>query len=349
MFGLPQALFYYVKAGRLLQLSALRWAASSAVLALAIGAVSSWARSPDATGATAGLVALAVALAVWHGQLRALLLVLQRTAWFNVTTALPQVLVLLGVVVAVAAGWVAAAAWAALFAVAFGCSALLARWRLNRHIDADVRDAVGWRELAHYGAAAWLTAALSTAAVLATQYWVEGMQGRVALGRFTMAMTLVQVPLTPISYAAPLLLRRWMERPGARAARRAAVTVFAALCLAAAAVGVAGTVWPDLGLGRAYAGATFALAVLLAGGAAEASSRVLTVHASASGLPWVGVRAEVVRWSVLAVAALMLDRAAPHPGGLLLVCAVWSLAAAAAAAVFVAHAHAAVDRAGAAS
>jgi hypothetical protein len=145
------------------------------------------------------------------------------------------------------------------------------------------------------------------------------------------------VPLTPISYAAPLLLRRWMERPGARAARRVAGLVFGALLLAALFVGAASTAWPDLGLGASYAGATRALAVLLAGGAAEAASRVLTVHASASGLPWVGVRAEVARWTVLAIGWFAMPHLMPAPT-LMSVCAVWAVAAWAAAGVFVWHA-----------
>ena len=165
------------------------------------------------------------------------------------------------------------------------------------------------------------------------QRWVEAGQGRIGLGQFTMAMTLVQVPLTPISYAAPLLLRRWMEQPGAAASRRVAGAVFAVLLMAAALVWIAASTWPDLGLGPAYAGTTRALAMLLAGGAAEAASRVLTVQASASGLPWIAVRAEAARWAVLGVGWLAL----PAPV-LLPVCAVWAVGAWAAAAVFVWHA-----------
>ena len=92
-------------------------------------------------------------------------------------------------------------------------------------------------------------------------------------------------------------------------------------------------VWPDLGLGTAYANATSALAVLLVGGAAEAASRVLTVQASATGLPWIAVHAEGARWAVLAVGWL----AWPAPG-LLSVCAIWALGAWAAGLVFVWHA-----------
>ena len=233
-------------------------------------------------------------------------------------------------------GGAAALGWLALFALAFGIAASISWWRLHDATDGIAPTRVGWRELGHYGAAAWLTAALSTAAVLVVQRWVEDAQGAAALGQFTMAMTLVQVPLTPISYAAPLLLRRWMEQPGARASRRAAAAVFVLIAGVALVVGAAAPAWPDLGLGAAYAGATGALAVLLAGGAAEAASRVLTVQASAQGQPWVAVRAEIARWSVLLIGWTMISIPS-----LLTVCVLWAAAAWAAALVFAWHARSA--------
>jgi hypothetical protein len=338
MFGLPQALFFHVKSGAMSGRSALRWALGCALLALPIAAL--YAAWRHETGLALGLMGLAVAAAVAHGQLRALLLVRERTAWFNVLTALPQVLVLAGVLHVLARGTAHAWQWLALFAVAYAVAAAISWARLRSAPDVPTASSVGWRALGHYGLAAWLTAALATAAILLVQRWVEATQGRAALGQFTMAMTLVQVPLTPISYAAPLLLRRWMEQPGAAASRRVAAVVFSVLLGVAALMGGASGVWPDLGLGSAYAGATSALALLLAGGAAEAASRVLTVQASASGQPWIAVRAEAARWAVLAIGWWAL----PQPA-LLPVCAVWAVGAWAAALVFVVSARG--DRAGA--
>ena len=336
MFGLPQALFFYVKSGRLLLSGALRWAGASALLALPIGAMYAVVEHASA-GALAGLLGLAVAACVAQGQLRALLLVRERTTEFNVMTAAPQVLVL-GGVGCVIAGMAASgpAAWFGVFMVAYGLTAGMALLHLRATRAGPVVAPVGWRELGHYGLAAWLTAALSTAAILAMQRWVEAAAGRAALGQFTLAMTLVQVPLTPIAYAAPLLLRRWMDQPGARASRRWGASLFALLLALAAGVGALSIRWPDLGLGAAYSGATAALALLLVGGAAEAASRVLTVQASATGLPWIAVRAETARWGVLAIGWF-----APLPPGLLPLCALWSAAASAAALVFLGHASAA--------
>ncbi len=333
MFGLPQALFFYVKSGALTARVALRWALGCGLLALPVAAVYAGWRHGDEGVGTMALLSMAVVAMVVHGQLRALLLVRESTVWFNVITALPQVLVLLGVLLVLRRGLGDANAWFALFACSGAVAAATSWTRLRAVVEQGVSPRIGWRELGHYGLAAWLTAALSTAAVLLVQQWVEAGQGAVALGRFTMAMMLVQVPLTPLGYAAPLLLRRWMELPGARAANRVAVAVNGLLLLAALLVGTLSGAWPDLGLGPAYAGATAALAVLLAGAAAEAASRVLTVQASATGLPWIAVRAEATRWGVLAVGWLALPEAT-----LLGVCVIWSVAAWAAALVFVWHA-----------
>ncbi len=339
LFGLPQALFFYAKSGALSLRAARGWAWRSTLLALPIGVVYGIVQHANA-GAWLALAAAVVAL-VAHGQLRALLLVRERIEWFNALTALPQLLVLAGVAVVICWGAATVLSWFALFAFAWGFAALLAWWRLCAAADEPAAIKVGWRELGHYGLAAWLTAALSTGAILVTQHWVEVAEGGAALGQFTLAMTLVQVPLTPINYAAPLLLRRWMEQPGAAVSRRWAGTLFALLLGVSAGVWAIAPVWPDLGLGAAYAGVTRALALLLAGGAADAASRVLTVQASASGRPWVGVRAEAMRWAVLSLGWLL-----PLPHGLLPLCAVWAIAAATAALTFVWHASAGAVAAG---
>lgn len=334
MFGLPQALFFFVKSGRLDPDAALRWASSSALLALCIGAASSLLDGTRRSATEIGALALAVGLSVLHGQLRALLLVGQRTEWFNVVTALPQLALLVGVVVLVTIGSVDDATWPWLFAIGFGAAAALAWWRLGRTASvARSVPGVAWRELGCYGFAAWASAALSTAAVLVVQRWVHATGGATGLGIFTMAMTLLQVPLTPVSYAAPLLLRRWMEQPGGRPSRRWAGKLFVTMLAGAAVLWLASPWWPRLGFGAQYDGLTRALAVLLVGGAAEAASRVLAVQANATGAPWIAVRSEAARWAVLCLGWSM-----PLPTGLMSVCLVWASAALAAAAVFVWHA-----------
>jgi hypothetical protein len=336
MLGLPQALFFHVKSGGLGMPAALRWALGSAALALVLGSAYVFIRHENAAFLVCAGFGLAVAVTVAHGQLRALLLVHERVEWFNVSTALPQVLMLLGIVCVVGGSAKIApgmSVWIVLFTLAYGSVAMLALRRLSRAEGRAPNTQISWRELGHYGVATWLTAAFSTAAILAIQHGVEVREGGAALGIFTMALTLTQVPLTPIGYAAPLLWRHWMEQPDRQAPWHGASVLFVLLLGAAVVIWALVGLWPDLGLGDAYSGVTRAVAVLLAGGAAEAASRVLAVHANASGLPWIGVRAELARWVVLAVGWLL-----PLPGGLLTLCAIWAAAATAAMLVFAQHA-----------
>lgn len=343
MFGLPQALFFHVKSGGMPVRAARRWTIACTLVSLPLAMLYGIWRHAHEGGSGLGLLSVAVAAAVAYGLLRALLLVCHDTSWFNVATAMPQVQVLIGVGAVIVAGAPTVTIWFALFGLAYATAAAMAWVRLRGEPDAPAREGqrADWKALGSYGAAAWLTAALTTAAMLAAQYWVERGAGRVALGQFTMAMTLVQVPLTPITYAAPLLFRRWMERPGARAARRGASAVFALLLLAAALASAASAWWPNLGLGTAYAGATQALAVLLVGAAAEAASRVLTVQASATGLPWLAVRAEAMRWIVLVTGWWIW----PAPD-VLTACVVWAAGAWAATGAMAWHARRDLGEAG---
>lgn len=340
MFGLPQALFFFLHAGRLDAARARRWAWASALLALPIAVAFGQRWLPQATPPWLALaLALAVGACVLHGQLRTQLLAGPASLWFNLVTALPQWLVLAGVLLLVAAGLAGPQAWLLLFAVAYGAAAAAAWQRLARRPPPPAAaQPARARELLHYGTAAWLTAVLSTAALLGVQRLVELWAGAAALGRFTLAATVVQGLLTPVSYAAPLLLRRWMEQPGSAASRRAAAWLFALMLLGALLVGLAAGLWPDLGLGPAYAGATGVLALLLVGGAAEAASRLLGVQASAVGLPWVAVRAEAARAAVLLLVAWGVWAAGPPWLSLTGLASAWSLAAVAAALVFARHA-----------
>lgn len=361
-FGLPQALFFHLRSGRIGLATALRWAGGATALALPIGLLAAFGFEPAEGGLAVLLAGVAVMAFVAQGQLRSLLLVRDRATRFNLATAAPQVLTLAGVglIVVLAAPLREAGRapgalhWFAVFAIAYGATAFVA-WRglpggkrvpVSRAptpppASSETTDAAGAdaptrplvRSLLHYGLAAWLTAALATAAILAVQRWVEDAAGRAALGRFTMAMTLTQVPLTPIGYAAPLLFRRWIHGSGAGPARRWAAALFGGLLGIAALVAIASRWVGDLGLGPAYAGTTRALALLLVGGAAEAASRVLAVQTNAVGLPWVAVRAEASRAAVLALAWLAL----PAPTEALTICAAWSAAAIASAAVLVWH------------
>jgi hypothetical protein len=328
MFGLPQALFFHVKAGLLDLRTALRWATGSALVALPLTVAYIVLSQPESKFEIIALYALAVAACVAYSQLRSILLVRDRLILFNLITAIPQWLMLAGVTALILSDLISPLSWPPLFALIFSVAAALSWAQLRSTPVATPHVATGWRALVHYGLAAWLIAALSTAATVAVQRWVEHHNGSEVLGQFTMAMTLMQMPLTPISYAAPVLLRHWMEQPAASMARRAAIALASAGLMIAGAVASLSSVWPDLGLGPDYTGVTLALAVLLTGAAAEAALRLLSVQAHALGQPWIMVYGEVARWIVLLASAALWP-----VDGLLPVCTVWATAAWAAAAL----------------
>ena len=327
MFGLPQALFFYLKSERIDGRDALRWIAGCTALALVLGVAYALHRAQSLTVAT--LLAAAVGAMVAHGTMRGLLLVESRPIWFSLLTALPQVLLLCGVAAVIEYGQVDVRAWLVVFAAAYTVAGIAVWRRLVLPPQSAATHKASWRALLRYGMANWLTAVFVTAAILFAQRWVDKDLGSVALGQFTMAMMLAQVPLTPISYVAPLLFRRWMDRPGAAASRQIASVVFGMFLGAAAIAWIVAIVKPELGLGAAYVGVLPALAVLLTGCAAEAASRVLTVQASARGAPWIAVRAETVRWVVLLTAWMMTSNSS-----LMVICTVWAAGAWAAAGVF---------------
>ena len=337
MLGLPQALFFYVRSGRMDLQRAQRWAFASGGFALVLGMGAAWVRHGQ-LGAFACLMGLAIATCVLHGQFRVLLLN-GRTALFNVITAAPQVLVFVAVLLAIAFAHSSAsvappdrAQWLLAFAAVYSLAALLAWWWLRGIEQPASVGRAGWREIMNYGAASWLTASLATAAILGVQHWVEGASGRVVLGQFTMSMVLTQIPLTPINYALPILLRHWTGRPQIKTALLWSALLFAALLLVAALIYGISFWWPDFALGQAYAGIAKALAVLMVGVSAEAAARVLMAHAGASGKPWVAVHNESVRCGVL-----LLCWACGMSAGLMPICIAWAAGAVAAAGMTVWH------------
>ncbi|MFN7197924.1 MAG: hypothetical protein ACK4MJ_12235, partial [Hylemonella sp.] len=287
MFGLPQALFYFVRSGRLDMRAARRWGSAAAVAGIVLGAgVSGWhLSSPGAVGLA--LCALAVGAGVLCGIWRALLLLMPGTTSFNVATALPQWLMLACVLVACATGLLLpAGGWAGAWLVAW-----LAAWALA------ARTLAGWRpqpvaqvatlaDVAGYGAANWLTASMASATIVLVQQAASQVGGTAGVGVLAMGMTIVQGLLTPLHYALPLLLKQRMAQ-GDRAPWpwRGMVGVAAAMLLLAAGAALAAPALRATWSAAGYGALPALLPWLLAGGAAEAASRLASAAVQARGQP----------------------------------------------------------------
>ena len=332
-FGLPQALYVHAQTGRIGLPAARRLAAWVALCGLPVGALLAWAGALQAALPLALPLAVAVAIAALHLQWRALTLLAETTWRFNLVTLLPQLLLLPLAAAVVAMGGLAPPAMAWGMAAAYLCSVLWA-WRVlagTRSAAASAGAApqrlqVG--SLFKHGAATWVAASLGTLAVVLLQHAAQWREGAAALGMISLALLLAQVPLTPLNYALPLLLRQRLRvSPQARVALRPASLWPALPMLALAALAAWAGQWrSDLWMGAAYDGLHRLVAWLLLAGAAEAVLRLQLVHAQAEQRPHRAAISEAVRVAVLALGVwggLSLGSAS----GLVALAMWWALAA----------------------
>lgn len=302
MLGMPQALFYFVKTSRLDLRIALRWASRAPLLGGAVALGYALATGDRSDGTNLALLCTAVACCTWYGVLRGLTLTQPAILQFNVTTSLPQVLMLvLALALTLQHKNVVQETLTVGFSALFAVSAvvalrpllLLARSLPPRptppRMDAVLR----------YGTAAWLTVSLAAAGIVLIQRGVESVLGDTALGMFTMALALAQVPLTPVNYALPVLFRHWVQLGNSKLPWRTLGLCTGSLLFAAALVGSLSSMQPDLWLGTRYDGIAALLSVLLVGAAGEALLKVIAVDCQARAALWPPILAEAARCTVV--------------------------------------------------
>ena len=307
LFGMPQAVFFFVTSRRMSRASALQ--VTGLLGCLAVAASLLYVGLTHSINALyLAMFAVAAAAMVVHGMLRVLVLAAS-TRLFNAVTAAPQVVLLLLVIVSVAIGslvtWQVAAIFllAFLFGSAFAWQAL----RANAPHAVDVSTpAAKTKDLTVYGAAAWSVAVLNSAANVLWLRYIESALGLAAVGVFTMGLTFVQVILTPINYAVPLLFKRWVQSPGAAsaAARPALASGLVTLLVIAPLLAIQGALPMPSAL-HAYAGLADLKWTFAAIAVAEVVVRIAAVGANAAGRPWVPALAELMRLVVLTAAVGM--------------------------------------------
>ena len=313
MLGMPQALYVHAQQARLTLARARHIAARVAWLGLPVGALAAWFSLPGVGVAPVLALALAVALASLHGQWRTLLLLRQHTVGFNLVTVAPQWLLLALAATVVLAQGLGLAGMAVLMVVVWGLSAVLAGQMLglgpvapDPQPSPSGQPTVPVQGLVRHGAATWLTASLATASVVVLQSAAQAAAGGEGLGQISLALMLAQVPLTPLNYALPLLLRHRLMQGASPALTRAALLAMAAMALLALLVAGLGDALGNLGLGAGYGRLHRPLAWLLLAGAAETLLRLLSVDAQACGQAWRSTAAEALRLAVLLAAAATL-------------------------------------------
>lgn len=325
LFGMPQAVFFFVTSRRMSRASALRVTAMLGCLA-AIASVLYVGLTHSVDAVYLAMFAAASMAIVVHSMLRVLVLADASTRLFNAVTAVPQVGLLLLVLAIVAAGSLAAWQVATMFLLAFMFGSAFAWWGLRAH-PATAEDASGtatkWKDLVAYGAAAWSVAALNSAANVLWLRHIESTLGLAVVGIFAMGLVFVQVILTPINYAVPLLFKRWMQTPGVASVvvRQALVSGLATLLVIAPLLAIQGALPMPASL-RAYADLRDLKWEFGAVAVVEVVARIAAVGANAAGRPWAPALAELVRLGVLAV-AVSIGVAALLPS----MAAAWAVAA----------------------
>lgn len=304
MFGMPQAVFFFLSSRRMNRPAALKMGALLALVCVAISsAYLVVSRSADALYWV--LFALASAAVVVHGVLRVIVLASFTTRLFNLVTALPQVMILLLVFFVVVGGSLAPWMVAAIFLAAF-CGGSAFAWAALRTTAEPAGEpaagAASPRQLLAFGAATWVVAALSTATAVFWLRHTEAALGLAAVGVFSMGLTLVQLVLTPINYAAPLLFKRWMGSPdSSHAIRWTLLAGLGVLCLIAPVLEIQGF-FPVPEALTAYSGLRELRWPFAFSAVAEAMMRIAAVAANAAGTPWAPVLSELVRIVVLSLA-----------------------------------------------
>jgi O-antigen/teichoic acid export membrane protein len=307
MLGMPQALFYFVKTSRLDLRVALRWASLSPLVGTVVA------------------FGYAVACCTWLGILRGLTLVQPTILQFNITTSLPQFFMLLLAMALVL--WhenVAQETLVAGFTTLFAISTVAALRPLLRLTRSSLPPSNPARipAVLRYGTSTWLTVSLIAAGTMLIQRGVESVLGSTALGLFTMALTLAQVPLTPLNYALPVLFRHWVQQGNDGLPWRALSLCLGGLLLAATIAASLSSVQPNLWLGTRYNGLASLLSVLLVGAAGETLVKVIVVDCYARSALWPPILAEVIRCTVV-IAWWMLSPWS-HP---IVVGVTWTIAA----------------------
>jgi hypothetical protein len=303
MFGLPQALFYFVQTAKVSRSRARGIAAGAAAVAALTALVYGGWWLPWSNIELAAL-SLAAAAFVWHGCVRGLALTVAGARHFNVITALPQVLMLVYAVGAAYTGRFALLDVALAFALSF---ALVGGLGLRGVGGGERSGSVPVEEplsrVLRFGLAAGLSAVGTTSATLLVVHAVQERFGAAQLGVFTFSLAIAQGILVPLNYTVPLLFKRWMEHPDTSMPLRsglAAAAVLSALAGLVWLMRVAG--WGGAWLGT-YESMPDLLWVLMLAAAADACQRIVAVDSNARGAPQLSAMADITRLMVVAAAA----------------------------------------------
>ena len=301
IFGLTQALFYFVQSSRMSIGRAKDLAVMSGVLgglmALGYGVF-------EQRWMGFALVAFVFAGAAYarYGCLRGVVLAATPTRSFNVMTALPQGLLLLYAGIAVMVGRINNFDVALAFVFSYILSSLIGMRMLavTSRVTPTVTNEERLPAVIRYGFASGVTEIAANVSLLLAAKAVAARLGAVDLGAFTFAVTLTQGLLVPLSYASPLLFKRWMERPDASEAMKVGAMVFLILGACALIVRVLLSNTDSSSWLGGYLMLADILWIGLLAAAFDGFKRALVAYVYARGSPWLPATSEILRMVIVA-------------------------------------------------
>ena len=294
--GMPQALYIYVQSGRISIGEAWRISLAVGGMGLVTGAaVMLWSMGVNPVLLT--IVGATVVAGCLHAQWRALVLLSPQTMLFNLVTVTPQLLLLPLAAWMVASGQTSLLALSsAMFLVWVTAAISAGRVVAKLPTQTSVRFAPPLRALFAHGLSTGLTAVFGILATVLLQKAAQQSAGNVGLGLISMALLLAQIPLTPLNYALPLLLRsRLAQTQTSNHQNKALFISIFSMVMLAGAVWLLGHIRSDMWLGSAYSGLHELLTMFLIAGAAEVAIRFGSIEAQATLMPWKIAVAEGIR------------------------------------------------------
>lgn len=313
--GMPQALYIYTQSNQLSLYKARKISLWVGALGLLTGSITVfWSKGFDPM-----LIAIFGASSIagcLHAQWRALLLLSHKNLAFDLTTILPQIL-LLPISI-----WIGLCDKASPAAIAFG---IFLTWVLGAAFAEVSLSKLPAQQQAHkekallhslllHGFSTGITTALAILGTVLVQKAAQQSAGQAGLGVFSMALLLAQIPLTPLNYALPLLLKiRLMQRASTLFERVFFLATALIISTLTVAVILLGRIRSDLWMGSAYSGIHNIFAILLIAGIVEISIRLGSVKAHATLKPWTTALAEAMRiFTLLTLWFSTLDQQNPH-------------------------------------
>lgn len=294
--GMPQALYIYVQSGRISLDQA--WKISLVVGGLGLGTgvlVMLW--SMGASPTLLAIVGATVVAGCLHAQWRALVLLSPQTMLFNLVTVTPQLLLLPLAAWVVIYGRISLVAMSSAMLLVWVTAAVSAGLVVARlHTKTPTKIITPLRNIFTHGLSTGLTAVLAILATVLLQKAAQQSTGNAGLGLISMALLLAQIPLTPLNYALPLLLKNRLAQTRTPSHQRKAVHIaILSIVMLSGAVWLLGNFRSDMWLGSAYSGLYILLAILLIASATEIALRFGGIEAQASLKPWKIAVAEAMR------------------------------------------------------